>query len=38
MGLDKGGSILIHVGINNMEREGTTAIEIEFARGWQLTC
>ena len=27
MGSGKGGSVLIHVGTNNVEREGTTAIE-----------
>ena len=26
MGTDKGGSILVHVGTNNADREGTTAI------------
>ena len=26
MGPDKGGSILLHVGYNNTEREGSTAI------------
>ena len=25
MGSDKGGSVLVHVGTNNVEREGTTA-------------
>ena len=27
MGSGKGGSVLVHVGRNNLEREGTTAIQ-----------
>ena len=34
MGPGKGGSILVHIGTNNAEREGTT---LPGVGGWQLT-
>ena len=30
MGSGKGGSVLVHVGTNNVERDGTTAIVMKY--------
>ena len=32
VGSDKGGSVLVHVGTNNVEREGTTAIVRKYRK------
>ena len=32
MGPGKGGSVLVHVGTNNVEREGTTAIVRKYSQ------
>ena len=37
IGLGKGGSILVHVGTNNVEREGTTVIVRKYRQLEQLT-
>ena len=34
MGRGKGGTILVHIGTNNADKEGTTVIVDKYSKGW----